>query len=269
MRGRRLRLPVKPFASTRSACSSSASSRCSAAAREPPPAPSGRRAAAARVAEPAMQRVLAIARQAAAADVTCCSPARAAPARTCSRGDPRLEPARDGPVRHHRLHDARRASARERALRPREGRVHRRVEGQAGPPRGGARAARSSSTRSASCRSSCRRSCCASSRSAASSASADDATIEVDVRVIAATNRDLEAEVARGPLPRGPLLPPERDRHPSAAAARAARRPGAACRPPARRRSPPVIGRPGRDARRRGARARFSPTTGPATSASW
>ena len=89
------------------------------------------------------------------------------------RRDARLEPASPGPVRHRLVHDAGRASARERALRPREGRVHRRLEGQAA---GGSRRARRrhacSSTRSASCRPTCRGSSCASSRSTASSASA-------------------------------------------------------------------------------------------------
>ncbi len=35
-------------------------------------------------------------------------------------------------------------------------------------------------------------------------------TRHVDVRVLATTNRDLQAEVAARPLPRGPLFPPGR-----------------------------------------------------------
>ena len=49
--------------------------------------------------------------------------------------------------------------------------------------------------------------------------------IPVDVRIIAATNRDLEEEIRRGQFPERPVLPAERHRHPPAAAARAARRP--------------------------------------------
>ena len=57
----------------------------------------------------------------------------------------------------------------------------------------------------------CRPSCCACCRSASSSRSASERTLKVDVRVIAATNRDLRQMVARRPVPRGPLLPPQRD----------------------------------------------------------
>ena len=47
-------------------------------------------------------------------------------------------------------------------------------------------------------------------------------TIEVDVRVIAATNKNLEEEIGKG-LSRGPVFPPQRHPDPRAAAARAAR----------------------------------------------
>ena len=77
--------------------------------------------------------------------------------------------------------------------------------------------------------------------------------VRTDVRVIAATNRDLEAMVADGPVPPGPVLPAERLHHPPAAAAGPRGRPAAAGPPP----GPAVRPRagqgrprhPGRDAR--------------------
>ena len=71
-------------------------------------------------------------------------------------------------------------------------------EARAGPLPAGARAARSSSTRSASCRRACRRSCCARCRRARCSRSARTRRTQVDVRVVAATNRELEARGRRG-----------------------------------------------------------------------
>ena len=50
-------------------------------------------------------------------------------------------------------------------------------------------------------------------------------TIQTDVRLIAATNRDLEDGCGRGKFPPRPVLPPERLHDPAAALARARRRP--------------------------------------------
>jgi hypothetical protein len=117
------------------------------------------------------------------------------------------------------LRRAGRLAARQRAVRPRPRRVHRRRHAKRGLVLTADRA-RCSSTRSPSCRSSCSPSCCARCRPARSSRSAAPTRSRSTSRVIAATNRDLRAEVGRA-VPRGSVLPARGDHDRGAAAARA------------------------------------------------
>ena len=79
-----------------------------------------------------------------------------------------------------------------------EGRVHRRGGAASAASSRRRRAAPCSSTRSATSAARCRRSCCACCRRARFAASAAPRPIKVDVRVVAATNRELEDEVEAG-----------------------------------------------------------------------
>ena len=69
----------------------------------------------------------------------CSSPARAAPASELARAIHALSPRAKAPVRRAELRGAPRDAARERALRPREGRVHRRRQAARRPLRAGRR----------------------------------------------------------------------------------------------------------------------------------
>ncbi len=127
-------------------------------------------------------------------------------------------------VRQGQLRGAAGRAARERAVRPREGRLHRRGDDAHRQVRAGrhrhddarrdrrdeAGAAGQAAARAAG--------------RASSPSSAATSAIKVDVRVVAATNRDLETDDAERRVPRGPLLPAEGHRADGAAAARAARR---------------------------------------------
>ncbi|MCK7509684.1 MAG: sigma 54-interacting transcriptional regulator [Desulfobacterales bacterium] len=113
-----------------------------------------------------------------------------------------------------------REPARKRALRPREGRLHRRRSrsktGRFELAHGGTLFLDEIGELSAESAGQAAAGAAGTSRSSASAASRP---IAVDIRVIAATNKDLRARDRDGPFPGGSLLPPERGphRHPAAA----------------------------------------------------
>ena len=160
----------------------------------------------------------------------CCSRASPEPARNCRALHPRaLERARRRLVRLDQLRRASRESARERAVRSREGLVHRRREGQVGTVR-------------------CRGTGTFFLDEIGETTPATQVKllrvlqhrevipvgatepIPIDTRLIAATNRDLEEEICARQFPQRPVLSAERHRDPPPAAARAARRHSAARR---------------------------------------
>ena len=109
-----------------------------------------------------------------------------------------LSPRREADVRQDQLRRDSDGTAGERALRPREGRLHRRDHAEDRPLRIGRRRDACSSMRWAISRRSCNPSCSACCRSRSSSGSGSTRTVRVDVRIVAATNRDLAQMASDG-----------------------------------------------------------------------
>ena len=108
---------------------------------------------------------------------------------------PPAQPQRHRPVRRDQLRGDARGAARERAVRTRQGRVHRRARAAPGAlPQGQRRHAVPRRDRRDAARR-CSPSSCARCRSARCARSAAISEIPFDARIIAATNRDLETEV--------------------------------------------------------------------------
>ena len=172
------------------------------------------------------------------------------------------------PVRRDQLRRDARGAARERAVRPRQGRVHRRAQAARRASSCRPTAARCSSTRSARCRWRCRPSSCARCRSGRVRPVGGDDEVPFDVRIVAATNRDLETDGRGAALPRGPLLPHQRRAHRSCR--RCARAATTCCcwRSTSSSTSPRSAGKARRRALAAGGARSCSPTSGRATCAS-